>query len=131
MNKHLANILITITEITVENHQITVSWSQLPFSHPRSTTYTIEEVIQWLADDPVDGIGVNPDFFQEEFELMIKDAICDFHEAHTNAPFQQEIDFLLSRIKNLLAENSRFTKIIDALQRRIIKQNRVPNQKTV
>jgi len=122
-------ILVNIHQIEVTATHVAVHWTQYPLLRDRITTYTIEEVIEWIILTKDSGTGEDPAFLIQEFELLVKEMICDFHEEQTAAPFQQEIDFLESKLENAKKQLRRFSKIIDALQRRILKTNQVQIKK--
>lgn len=122
-------MLVDITKVDLTAETVTVYWSQYPLYRQRITVYDIQEVIEWISSTHEDGLGVTPEFLFEEFELMLVNMICDFHESQTTAPFQQEIEWLEKKLQAAKNELKRMGKIIDALQRRILKQNRVPKIK--
>lgn len=125
MNKHLAMILVSIDQVDVTDTHVSVHWAQYPLMRDRITTYTIEEVIEWIMITKDDGISEEPAFLIQEYEMLVTDMICDFHESQTAAPFQAEIDFLECQLEKAKSQIRRFSKIITALQRRILKSNQV------
>lgn len=122
-------ILVTVYSVEITESNVSVEWAQFPLMKNRVTTYTIEEVIEWISLTKDEGKGVMPEFLLEEYRGLIIDMICDFHESQTSAPFQQEIDFLSAQLESAYKNIRRLGKIIDALQRRILNQNRVPKTK--